>query len=90
MRYDATLASQMIEAAQISGWDTAKHFLVKINRAFKAVCRANQKNNGLIAWEELYTAEKKFRAEERIVILTRTLAQFCNLGPHRQDGSMAA
>jgi hypothetical protein len=89
MGYDAALAGQMIETPEIAGWDTAKRFFVEIDRSFKAVRRANQENDWLVAWEEAYTTEKKFPPEERIVILTGAFAQFCNLRSHPHDGSMA-
>jgi hypothetical protein len=80
----------MIEAAQIPGWDTAKGFLIEIHSPFEAVCRANQKNNWLIARKEAYTGEKKVQKEERIVLITGMLAQFCDLRSKPPDGLMAA
>jgi hypothetical protein len=56
---DAALPGQMIEAAQVPGWDTAKRLLVEIHSSFKAACRAYEQNDRQIAWKEAYATEKK-------------------------------
>jgi hypothetical protein len=80
----------MIEAAQIAGRDTAKSLLIEKDSSCQAFCSADKKNDRQIAGEEAYAAEKKIKAEKRIVALTGALAQFCNFRPRPQDGSCAA
>ena len=79
---DAALASQMVEASQISGWDTANGFLEEIHRAFQAPLGADQKQDRLIAGKKLRTAQEEIQTKERIVTLPSALAQFLHFGPY--------
>jgi hypothetical protein len=71
----------MVEASQISGWDTANGFLEEIHCAFQAFFGTNQKQDRLIARKELHTAQEEIQTKERIVTLPSALAQFFHFGP---------
>jgi hypothetical protein len=79
---DAALASQMVKASQVSGWDTSNHFLEETHYAFQAFFGTDQKQHRLIVGKEPHTAQEEIHTKERIVTLPSALAQFPHFRPY--------